>query len=34
VETDEIITKLQEIGLDYAQGFGIAKAYPFKDLES
>lgn len=33
VETDDIIVKLQEIGVDYAQGFGIAKAYPFKDLE-
>ena len=34
VETDDIIAKLQEVGIDYAQGFGIAKAYPFKDLES
>ncbi len=34
VESDEIIAKLQEVGVDYAQGFGIAKAYPFKDLES
>ncbi len=33
VESDEIIVKLQEIGVDYAQGFGIAKACPFKDLE-
>lgn len=33
VESDEIIAKLQEIGVDYAQGFGIAKAFPFKDLE-
>ncbi len=33
VETDDIIAKLQEIGVDYAQGFGIAKAYPFRDLE-
>ncbi len=34
VETDDIIVKLQEIGIDYAQGFGIAKAHPFKDLEA
>ncbi len=34
VETDDIIVKLQEIGVDYAQGFGIAKAHPFRDLES
>lgn len=34
VETDDIIVKLHEINVDYAQGFGIAKAHPFKDLES
>ena len=34
VETDDIITKLQEIGVDYAQGFGIARPHPFEDLES
>ncbi len=34
VETDDIVAKLQEIGIDYAQGFGIAKAHPFRDLES
>ena len=34
VETDDIITKLQEIGVDYAQGFGIAKPHPFEDIES
>jgi EAL domain-containing protein (putative c-di-GMP-specific phosphodiesterase class I)/PAS domain-containing protein len=33
VETDDIIKKLREIGIDYAQGFGIAKPYPFKDLQ-
>ena len=33
VETDDIIAKLQEIGFDYAQGFGIAKPHPFEDLE-
>lgn len=34
VETDDIIIKLQEIGIDYGQGFGIAKPHPFDDLES
>jgi len=34
VETDDIVAKLQEIGIDYAQGFGIAKAHPFRDLEA
>lgn len=34
VETDDIIAKLQEIGIDYAQGFGIAKPHPFEDLEA
>ncbi len=34
VETDDITTKLQEIGVDFAQGFGIAKPHPFNDLES
>lgn len=34
VETDDIIEKLREVGVDYAQGFGIAKPHPFKDLES
>lgn len=34
VETDDIIMKLQEIGVDYAQGFGVAKPHPFEDLES
>jgi len=34
VESDDIIVKLQEIGVDYAQGFGVAKPHPFKDLES
>ncbi|SFD85091.1 EAL domain-containing protein [Nitrosomonas sp. Nm166] len=32
VETDDILAKLQEIGVDYAQGFGIAKTHPFRDL--
>jgi len=34
VETDDIIAKLQEIGINYAQGFGIAKPHPFNDLET
>lgn len=33
VETDEIITKLQEIGVDYGQGFGIGKPHPFAELD-
>ncbi|MEK7303233.1 MAG: EAL domain-containing protein [Pseudomonadota bacterium] len=33
VETDDIIAKLHEIGVDYAQGFGIAKPHPLKELE-
>lgn len=32
VESDDIIKKLQEIGINYAQGFGIAKPHPFNDL--
>lgn len=34
VETDDIIAKLQEIGINYAQGFGIAKPHPFNDLDT
>ncbi|MBV6448854.1 EAL domain-containing protein [Nitrosomonas sp.] len=34
VETDDITATLREIGVDYAQGFGIAKPHPFNDLES
>ena len=33
VETDDILAKLQEVGVDYVQGFGIAKTRPFKDLK-
>ncbi len=33
VETDDITVKLRQIGVDYAQGFGIAKPHPFNDLE-
>jgi len=34
VETDDIIAKLHEVGVDYAQGFGIAKPHPLKELKS
>ena len=34
VETKETITKLQEIGINYAQGFGIAKPRPLDELHS
>jgi EAL domain-containing protein (putative c-di-GMP-specific phosphodiesterase class I)/PAS domain-containing protein len=34
VETDEIVAKLKEIGVDYAQGFGIAKVSAFEELDS
>lgn len=34
VESDEIVAKLREIDVDYAQGFGIAKASPFEELDS
>lgn len=34
VETDEITAKLQEIGIDFGQGFGIAKPHPFDGIES
>lgn len=33
VETEETVVKLREIGVDFAQGFGIAKPHPIKDLE-
>ncbi|WP_292915896.1 EAL domain-containing protein [Nitrosomonas sp.] len=33
VETDEIIEKLKEIGIDYGQGFGIGKPHPFAELD-
>lgn len=33
VETDEVAAKLREIGLDYAQGFGIALPRPLEELE-
>lgn len=34
VESNEIIVKLKEIGVDYGQGFGIGKPHPFAELES
>ena len=34
VETDEISAKLQEIGIDFGQGFGIEQPHPFDELES
>lgn len=32
VETDDIVAKLSEIGVDYIQGFGVAKVHPFEEL--
>lgn len=34
VETRDIIEKLREVGVDFAQGMGIAKPIPLRDLES
>jgi EAL domain-containing protein (putative c-di-GMP-specific phosphodiesterase class I) len=31
VENDQILAKLKEIGVDYAQGFGISKPKPLSD---
>lgn len=33
VENDEIISKIQELGIDYAQGYGISKPSPLTDLK-
>lgn len=33
VETDDIIIKLREIGIDFAQGFAVASPQPLKSLE-
>ncbi len=33
VETNEIIVKLREIGVDFAQGFGISRPHPLKELQ-
>ena len=32
VENEEILKRLKEIGLDYAQGFGIAKPKPLNEI--
>ena len=32
VENEEILTRLKDIGLDYAQGFGIAKPKPLLEI--
>jgi Amt family ammonium transporter len=32
VENDAILTKLKEIGVDYAQGYGISRPRPLKHL--
>ncbi|MEI2767798.1 MAG: EAL domain-containing protein [Nitrosomonas sp.] len=34
VETDDIVAKLNEIGVDFIQGFGVAKVQPFEELNS
>jgi diguanylate cyclase (GGDEF)-like protein/PAS domain S-box-containing protein len=34
VENDEIMNKLADIGVDYAQGYGIARPAPLEDLDS
>ena len=33
VETDETVAKLREIGINYAQGFGIARPCPLENLD-
>lgn len=33
VETEDIIAKLREVGVDFAQGFGVARPRPLKELE-
>jgi EAL domain-containing protein (putative c-di-GMP-specific phosphodiesterase class I) len=32
VETQEIRSKLEEMGIDYVQGYGVAKVFPLDDL--
>jgi diguanylate cyclase (GGDEF)-like protein/PAS domain S-box-containing protein len=32
VESDAILEKLREIGIDYAQGYGISTPHPFEDM--
>jgi len=34
VENDAILQKLTELGVDYAQGYGISRPYPFKLAEA
>ena len=34
VEKEAILVKLREIGVDYAQGFGIAKPRPLDEMET
>jgi len=34
VEDDAILEKLADIGVDYAQGFGVGKPVPFTDILS
>jgi len=34
VENDEILAKLQEVGVDYAQGYGIGKPFPLNDIQN
>jgi EAL domain-containing protein (putative c-di-GMP-specific phosphodiesterase class I) len=33
VETEAILQRLEEIGVDFAQGFGIAKPVPLDELK-
>jgi EAL domain-containing protein (putative c-di-GMP-specific phosphodiesterase class I) len=33
VENEAILVKLREIGVDYAQGYGIARPRPIEDEE-
>lgn len=33
VETEDVIAKLRELGVDFAQGFGIIRLHPLKELE-
>jgi EAL domain-containing protein (putative c-di-GMP-specific phosphodiesterase class I) len=33
VETEDIMVKLREVGVDFAQGFGVARPRPLKELE-
>jgi len=34
VENDDIMNKLAEIGVDYAQGYGVARPMPLEDMDS